>query len=205
MEKKLKELAIIKERQRIAREFHDGVGSKLVSIVMQCDFLQDINHNHQIIKDEICSIKESASESIDDMRRSIAFLNGDFDIKEQIDLMTEKIRCNKNYYVEKKGIEILQNLNFEQQIACCRITQEALTNAIKHAGGGKILVSAEHIKNIIVLNIEDDGCGFDPQIDKKHHYGIKNMIERANQIGGRLICTSTPQLGTKISLEIAVA
>lgn len=202
MEKKLKELAIIKERQRIAREFHDGAGAKLASIVMQCDYVElSYETNHQF-KTEIKEIKQSAIESIEDMRRSIAFLNGDFDIEEQIELMCEQIRTRHKISAQHSGISLLKTLSLEQQIACCRIVQEGLANVCKHAKASHITLAGQQKQNAIALTLTDNGLGFDVNVCHKHHFGIKNMKDRAKIMGAFLNFSSLPHQGTKISLEI---
>jgi two-component system sensor histidine kinase DegS len=202
MEKKLKELAVMKERQRISRDFHDGVGTKIASIVMQCDYLQLMNKENKF-HTEITEIKESAIESIDDMRRSIAFLNGDFDITDQVDMIVEKIKMRHKLTIKENGCELLRLLNIEQQIACCRIIQEGLTNALKHAEAQQITIMVEKSINGLNLVIEDNGMGFEYHpAGKNHHYGIKNMQERALLIDARFTHSSQLNSGTKIFLEI---
>lgn len=202
MEKKLKDLAIIKERQRISREFHDGVGAKMTSIVLQCDYLQLVSQKDANLVKELSNIKESAVESIDDMRRSIAFLQGTFDVAEQIELMIETMSARHHIPIERYGVDALRALSIEQQIACCRIIQEAVTNALKHAGGKTIIINTETAPKLLRLTVADDGIGIDETINAKHHYGIKNMMHRAQQIGGAFACARRPEGGTKISLEI---
>jgi two-component system, NarL family, sensor histidine kinase DegS len=201
LEKKLKELAIIKERQRISREFHDGVGAKLASIAMQCDYLQLKNHQDP----EIAEIKDSALESIDDMRRSVAFLQGDFDIAEQTEFLVENFERRHGLAIRSNGFLLLGKLTLEQQIACCRIFEEALTNALKHAKATLVSITINNISQGLRVIINDNGIGFDVNIKKKHHYGIKNMANRAQQMGAQLSFDSLPNQGTTISLEIPTA
>src|SRR5579871_1584910 len=205
LEKKLKEFAIIKERQRIAREFHDGVGAKMASIVMQCDYLYMTPMTTEKVMSEIAEIKDSAMEAIDDMRRSISFLNGEFDITEQIEMMTEKMGHRHKIKINQKDLDLLRLLNTNQQVACCRIIQEGLTNALKHAKAHSINLAVMKSASHLSLIISDDGVGFDPTIAHQHRFGIKNMMDRAKQSGGRLTHHSAPNAGTKIVLEIGRA
>jgi two-component system sensor histidine kinase DegS len=192
-QKKLNELSIIKERQRISREFHDGAGANLTSIIMQCEYLE----RQGILS--LLHIKEAAIESIDDMRRSIAFLNGSFDIVEQVELCLEKMRLRHQISTEHHNIEILRALSSDQQIATCRIIQEALTNVLKHAHASHVNISAQKSINTITITIKDDGIGFDQKAS--NGFGIKNMQERARQMKGLLTFTPVPK-GSQIFLEI---
>lgn len=205
MEKKLKELAIVKERQRISREFHDGVGAKMTSITMQCDYLEISKPKESEMLMAINEIKESARESIEDMRRSIAFLNGNFDIVEQIQMTMEKVRQRHGLKTTIGDTEILASLGYQQQIACCRIIQEAVTNTLKHARANSITIHAQSMDKKILLTIKDDGTGFDPNHKKTGHYGIRNMIDRANQSRGKLTFSSKPSFkGTVIFVEMPI-
>lgn len=197
VEKKLKELALLKERQRISREFHDGAGAKITSIIMQCEYLELMKHEQ-----ELTEIKESAQEAIDDMRRSIAFLNGDFDIVEQVELMLEKIRVRHRLATEASGIESLRELNPEQQIACCRIFQEGLTNALKHAKATLVRIEVKKHNNSVKIAINDNGIGFDLKVKQERGFGIKNMADRASQLGGCLSFGSKTTQGCQICFEI---
>jgi len=201
-EKDLKDLAIEKERQRIAREFHDGAGARLTSIVMQCDLIKRQYLEPQHLIKEIDEISNSAVESLDDMRRSIAFLNKDFDITEQIIILCENMKLRHNLNIKINNINPLLKLNFEQQLACCRIVQEGLTNALKHASATEIKLSTMCERGGLCLSIEDNGCGFDTSIRRKHHFGLHNMQARARQIGGELSYWSGNNQGTTIRLYL---
>lgn len=203
LDQKLKELAVVKERQRIARDFHDGVGAKIASIIMQCDYLQMTSKQKGItLPHELNEIKDSAAESIDDMRRSIAFLNDDFNIKDQIDLIIDKIISRHEISIEKYNLHLLEHLSLEQQIACCRITQEAITNTLKHAKARVITLSVSKGENRLSMIVEDDGIGFKEKLFHNNHFGIKNMTERARSIGASLTFSAKQSHGTKIVVEI---
>lgn len=203
LEKKLKRLAVDQERQRIAREFHDGIGAQLTSIVMQCDLLKK-NPDYCAIRDDLNEIQNSAIESIDDMRRSIALLNNNFDIAEQVRILCQNLSIRHKLLVNINHIELLRSLSLEQQLAVCRIVQEALSNVLKHAEANEVSVNATPLKDKLILTIKDNGRGFDTKIRRPNHYGLVNMAARAQQIGGELIMTSLPEGGTKIELAIVL-
>lgn len=199
LREKLKRLAIERERQRMAREFHDGMGAQLTSIVMQCDYVKKYLHQSDLIND-INEIQNCAIESIDDMRRSIAFLKMDFDIAEQIIMLCQNISNRHRIPIKTISIELMRKLSLEQQLAACRIVQEGLSNALKHAHAQEILVSVRMNPNIII-EIKDNGNGFDTSLDYQHHYGLVNMKARAQLIGGELTLISGKNAGTTIELS----
>lgn len=202
IEKKMKNMALAHERSRIARDFHDGIGAQLTSIVMQCDYMV-LGATEQNLLSELSEIRESAVLSMEDMRRSIALLHDDFDIAEQITRLCESMTGRHRLKVEMSGIYVLSGLRIEQQIACCRIVQESLTNTLKHAQASSVLVSAERNENTVALTIRDDGVGFSDEKSKRHHFGLGNMHDRARHIGGQLTIRSKPKAGTEVTLSIA--
>ncbi len=204
VEKKLQALAILKERQRFAQDFHDGIGSQLTSVIMQVDYLQLNLKPEEPLYAELSDIKSGTLYSIDDMRRSIAFLQDDFDIAEQIALLCENIRERHRMIVQTYGIYHLADLKPEQQVNCCRIVQESLNNILKHAQASIITVRCLRDHGLIKLTIEDNGIGF--SINKgahRNHYGLTNMYDRAQKIGGALLIVSEANCGTQVELSIA--
>ena len=85
-----------------------------------------------------------------------------------------------------------------------RIAQEALQNAIKHAGASRIGVRLDAEDGRLVLEVEDDGVGFDPdgRETRARSLGLTSMQERAERLGGRLAISSAPGRGTTVRLEL---
>lgn len=90
----------------------------------------------------------------------------------------------------------------EHKIHLYRIAQEATTNAIKHAGASRILVSLSASGDRIELRIEDDGKGFDPTA-ASGGLGLATMRQRAALIGAELDCTTAPGGGTRLGVAMA--
>ena len=93
------------------------------------------------------------------------------------------------------------------EINLYRITQEAINNAIKYAESTLILVTISHSEKILSITIDDNGKGFDkkllkPKPDKNGGMGLTFMQERIKYINGRLFINSSPQKGTKVTLNI---
>lgn len=96
-----------------------------------------------------------------------------------------------------------RRLDPHYEVAVFRIIQEGLQNAIKHAKASRIIVRLEIRDNLIALNIEDDGIGFDPEnINKKDSYGLIGMKERVDLLDGELTIKSEPNRGTKIVVKL---
>jgi signal transduction histidine kinase len=85
-----------------------------------------------------------------------------------------------------------------------RIGQEAVANAVRHAGATRIDVQLIYEAARVSLQVADDGRGFSPSPDRsgpEGHYGIKGMHERAEEIDAALVLESTPGGGTRVSVE----
>jgi signal transduction histidine kinase len=98
-------------------------------------------------------------------------------------------------------------LMLEENIAMAayRIVQEGLTNIVRHAGAHLVRVSLvmQEERNLLLVRIADDGCGFDPgSVRKQHGYGLLGIRERAQLLGGRVQVNSTPKQGTELLVEL---
>jgi signal transduction histidine kinase len=90
---------------------------------------------------------------------------------------------------------------FETKETIYRIAQEALHNAVKHAQAGQLDLRLYRSNESIVLEISDDGVGFDPTTAFPGHLGLHSMHERANSLGGTLAIHSAPGNGTRVCAQ----
>lgn len=201
LNKKSELLALTTERQRIGRDFHDVLGGHLTCISMNCDLIK-LTDESLTLAPEIYEIKNSSTEAIEEMRRSIAFFNNSFEIGEQIYLICESAKNRYQLNIVLEGNELLGVLGLKEQIACCRVVQEALTNVSKHALAQKVLVKIIQQEDSLELIIADDGCGFDKSKIGLNGLGLANIEARAEDIGAQFKLSSSPGLGTKISLTM---
>jgi signal transduction histidine kinase len=89
----------------------------------------------------------------------------------------------------------------EVEEALYRVAQEALNNVIKHARGNRVEVRAVLQADRAVLEVRDDGCGFDPE-SANGGMGLKGMKDRIARLGGQLVLDSFPGMGTVVRAEI---
>jgi signal transduction histidine kinase len=85
-----------------------------------------------------------------------------------------------------------------------KIAQEALQNALRHAGAERLEVSLREERGALALRVADDGTGFDPAAPRSRSLGLTSMEERAAALGATLRIDSAPGAGTRISLEVPV-
>jgi len=93
-------------------------------------------------------------------------------------------------------------------VTLLRAMQEALTNVHKHARAQQVNVTLSYMADQIALDVQDDGCGFDPEYPPRTPdrvgvgYGLQAMRERVAQLGGEVIIESAPKLGTTVAIQI---
>lgn len=198
----LQELAVVEERNRLAREIHDGLGASLSSLIIQSEYLLQLAKD-QPLREEIRELKASAEDSIEELRRNLRMMREDFDLAAGLEeyLKTFGERTQLEVRFEKGGPA--ERLSPDVQLALFRVLQECLSNTAKHAGAKKVEVELtfEPSAGRVNLSVRDDGQGFDPRKPKPGHYGMINLRERAAKIGGLLVVDSAPGRGTHVSLS----
>jgi signal transduction histidine kinase len=197
----LKELAVVEERNRLAREIHDGLGASLSSLIIQSEYLLQINKDDSM-RGEIAELKASAEESIDELRRSLRMMREDFELDRGIEeyVQTFKDRTQLDVRFERLGQP--ERLSPDAQLTLFRVLQECLSNAAKHAQAKAVEVKLSFDPINVLLAVRDDGRGFDPSRTPVGHYGLLNMRERAMKIGGSVVIDSAPGAGAQVSLTL---
>lgn len=197
----LKELAVVEERNRLAREIHDGLGASLSSLIIQSEYLLSLAKD-ETLRGEIGELKASAEESIDELRRNLRMMREDFDLGTSLEEYAKTFGERTQLPVEFTKSGNLGRLAPEKQLALFRVLQECLSNAAKHAAATKLEVKVHFGPERVALSIRDNGRGFATDAKKAGHYGLINMRERAMKVGGELIVDSSVGSGTQISFSV---
>lgn len=199
----LKELAVVEERNRLAREIHDGLGATLSSLIIQSEYLVQLAKDESL-KAEITELKASAEEAIEELRRNLRMMREDFDLATGLEdyVKTFKDRTQLEVTFEKFGH--VYKLSPEAQLSLFRVLQECLSNAAKHAAAKKVVVKLNLSHDAVLLSIKDDGKGFDTRQATPGHYGLVNMRERAMKVQGEVIIDSAPGAGTQVTFSMPV-
>ncbi len=196
-----------KERQRLSRDLHDGLGQSLIAIKLQLENYCESESSGD--NDQMAKIKGYFDQTIEDIRR----MSNDLapSVLDEFGLTTALKNLCRNFS-QSAGIPVhfkttgpgLKIAN-KTKIYIYRICQEALTNAIKHAKASLIEVNLNFEKQLIKLDIKDDGKGFD--LESTEHSGgngLNNLFERAQIINGFLQIITSPGHGTKIRFECKI-
>lgn len=199
-------LAVIEERQRLARDLHDAVSQQLFALsMMSSAAVRLLEQNPEKAKDQLKSIAEMAGNAQVEMRALLlhlrpVHLSGD-SLQEGIEkLITElKERCTLDFSV---SFDELPTLTKGTEDHLFRIIQEALANILRHADASKVRVELLNRTTYLNLHIADNGKGFDILEDKKASYGLTTMRERCEEIGGSMSVKSKKAEGTYLDIRI---
>jgi signal transduction histidine kinase len=201
-------LAMLEERNRLARELHDSVAQALYGISLFTDATRlALDSNRlEIVRQHLGELGELSREAMTDMRLLIFELRPPILEKEglvaalQSRLDSVEAKAGFQAVFRSEGVF---HLSQDQESELYRIAQEALNNVIKHAHADQVRVDLTGVAGRIRLMIEDDGVGFDPETaEQGGGQGFRNMRERADLIGARCSMQSVPGQGTKISVEV---
>lgn len=207
---KTRELAIVDERTRLARDMHDGVAQNLAYLLIQVDRCLNMVEEGSKLEAQLESIGYLLKDNIDELRRNI------FDLRPielegkslfgVLENFVAEFGRRWNLYtscsVKGKAVEVPT----EVESSLYRILQETLSNARRHAHCTRISVELEVIDDqLITLEIKDDGRGFDmkqphqnSRTRKTNGLGLISMQERAESVNGHLIIESAPGQGTRV-------
>jgi signal transduction histidine kinase len=202
-----RELSVLAERNRLALELHDAVSQRLFSLVLSAESAGTLlDRDPEAARAQIAKVQASAREALDELRALI------FELRPP-DLARDGLCGALRKHVEVVGalqpgsiaLELDADVVAEPARAreVLRIAQEALANALRHAGAEHIVVRLGAANGSVVLEVRDDGVGFDPDAAevRSRRLGLTSMEERAQRLGGALTVTSTPGDGTVVRLE----
>lgn len=203
------ELAIIKERNRLARELHDSVTQSLYSLTLLSAGWRRLAAKGELdsVEDSFSEIEDVAQQALKEMRLLIYELR-------PLALENERLQGALHHRlsaVEKRaGVEarlVMDNvldLAPEVEEALYAIAIEALNNALKHASATIVTVKLHSSDSLLRMEVIDNGCGFDPlKAEKSRGMGLKSLRERVEHMNGKLEIISSPGAGTDVCVEVA--
>ncbi|HEY3364292.1 MAG TPA: sensor histidine kinase [Symbiobacteriaceae bacterium] len=198
--------AIILERQRIAREMHDSVAQALFYLSVKLRDTETLVHSgdQKAACAEIQAMQGYTNEAYHLVKAVIA----DLKKQEEEQDLREAIRCVVAQASARLGLQVScdvagTTLTTVSQRHLLAIIQEALLNAHRHGRAHKADVRVRRQGRSLVVEVTDDGCGFDPSAaGQDGHFGLTIMAERARMIGGELELQSVPGRGTRVSVHV---
>jgi signal transduction histidine kinase len=200
------------ERRRLARELHDQVGQSLAVLNFNLNRAQaeieagDSEECSRAIKESLSLVTEISGDIrdvMDDLRPAVL---DDYGLFAALNWFGDRFEGRTGIDVRIEGRDTQPRLASRVETALFRITQEALANVARHAQADEVILRLDKRGDRICLEIEDDGVGFAPEglapSQQERSWGLINMRERAEAVGGSFTIESSLGEGTKISVEV---
>jgi PAS domain S-box-containing protein len=201
--------AALAERSRLAGELHDAVSQTLFSASLIAEVLPVVwGENPGSALKALNELRELTRGALAEMRTLLAELRPAYLTEKPLGELVSTLVHTASH---RGGIPITISLRCDSplppdvQIAIYRIAQEALNNILKHAKASRAEVMLGCMDGQVQLQIQDNGCGFDPEIVAPEQRGMGTMRERARGIGAELDIWSQPGEGTKITVRWSAA
>lgn len=193
------------ERERIARDLHDGLGPVLSAIKLYSQWLNDpetrtpkdfiYKNSAETIEEAISALKEISGNLSPHVLRNYGLVQA---LKSFIDkiVFSGKIKINLHSNLDKKLADSVE-------ITFYRIITEAIANTVKYADASEIEIRLEQKKERVSLYYHDNGKGFDVEkvLKEPEGLGLRNMVNRVNTLDGKYKIVSNPENGTKIEIS----
>jgi signal transduction histidine kinase len=205
--------AVLEERERIARELHDGLAQVLGYINTQTLAVKKLLESRKIseARSALDAMGAVSREVYADVREAIVGLRTPPKgliptIREYLSRLPRMDGCEVELRVGEEAEDVALVPSTEIQLV--RIVQEALSNVRKHAGASHVEVIIEADEEAVGVEIVDDGRGFDPLLLDRTGWprlGLQTMRERAQSIGGAFEVVSAPGEGTRIAVHVPVS
>lgn len=199
----VEQLAISRERNRLARDLHDTLAHSLSALTVQLEALRALlAHDPAAAREAVDEIVDLARQGLEESRGAIGALRRD-----PVEAMglTGALRETIQSFQARSGVQAElsvagqeSDLTAEEAQALYRIAQEALINVERHASAHRVKVRLACGTERVDLVIQDDGQGFDPVARGASRYGLTGMRERAAMIGATLEVKSRPGGGTEV-------
>ncbi|WP_369990538.1 sensor histidine kinase [Pseudomonas xanthosomatis] len=190
------------ERQRLSRELHDDIGQLLTAAKLQVDWLQ--RRVPAELQAHCTTLRGTLEQTLGNVRDVSALLNprqlASLGLEASLREHLLRTLANSGIHWSLDCNQRLGGISDDVTMAAFRITQEAVTNVLRHAQAGNLVVRLQRTPAGLALSIHDDGCGFSPAGDPAEagQRGMAGMHERATALQGSLTVVSQPGQGTQI-------
>jgi signal transduction histidine kinase len=210
LRQRLQSESMLRERQRLSREIHDGVAQTISALRWQVQLVHRRLVEIGVNLDEVSELVGLATKAHQDTRECLELLRdytGDGSFLPHLKAYLQHLNQNTNIDF-RLNVEAREfHLEAPVELELLRTCQEALTNVKRHSGARNAQVKVRQTDNHLEVSVADDGCGFDAVayyhdgVDGKGH-GLAVMRERTELMGGRFWVLSMPEQGTEIQIEV---
>ncbi len=205
------QMAVLGERQRLARELHDSVTQSLYSVTLYANaaVLALSAGKTEIASTYLTELQETAQEGMRDMRLLIFQLHPPV---LETEGLVAALQARLAAVEGRAGLKTELLVEGERRLPIAIeedlywIAQEALNNVRKHASAHSVVVHLEFSASAVRLDVIDDGVGFDLEAIRAEGRGggLRTIFERTERLGGKLTHASTPGKGARLTIEVAL-
>jgi len=200
-------LAALQERQRLARELHDSVSQALYGISLWAHTAREALESSEPEQAEaaIEDVLTLAEAGLAEMHALIFELRPEsLETEGLVAALTKQVEVLRARYklIVEADLADEPDLSLEQKEALYRIAQEALHNIVKHARASSVVLRLARQEKEVLLEVRDNGRGFDPTGPFPGHLGVRSMRERVTKIDGTLSIESAAGQGTCIRVRV---
>ena len=205
------QLAVVEERQRLARDLHDSVTQALYGVTLYSEAaIEELSLQHMdTVAEYLRELQQTSQEALAEMRLLIHELRPAVLEEEGLvaALQTRLMAVEGRAGLQTQfAMDVEGRLPSKVEEGLYRIAREALNNALKHAQARTIIVNLQRTPpdGKVILEILDDGLGFDPETAReKGGLGLAAMAERAAELGGQLHVERREEGGTRVLVEVS--
>jgi signal transduction histidine kinase len=200
------EMAVVEERNRLAREMHDTLGHRLTVASVQLEAAERLCPTDAMRAESLVgTVREQVREALSELRATVATLRtpieADLQLRSALRRLMEQFEEITGVTVHRALPDEMPALSGVHRLALYRAAQEALTNVQKHAGASRVWLVLTVTDEAVTLLVGDNGKGvsLDPE---QAGFGLQGLQERAEQLGGELHLEPRPGGGTQLSFRL---
>lgn len=200
------EVAALRERERIALDIHDAIGHELTILTLQLESAAHALASHPAATD-VSRAHATSLQVLADVRRAVREINTDPLERGPLDVAIRRVCRN---FGDASGIALhldaasLPTFSAATTTHVVNIVREALTNATRHGRARMVRIEASADDTAVTVAIEDDGCGFLPDLNATGH-GLRGMRSRAAAVGASIEITSALGTGSLVRMRVPLA
>jgi signal transduction histidine kinase len=201
----LKRLAVLEDRERIAQELHDGVIQSLFAVGMGLQAAGAMADDPETVRGRLDAAVNDVDRVIRDLRNYIFGLGGgpaDRELSRALHGLADELRRGSDIAIRVEVDPVAAGVLASRAADIVQFAREALTNAVRHSGAATVSLVISRDDGSFVLQIDDDGEGFDPEAAEGRGRGLGNLRARAQTLGARLDLDSGPGQGTRVRLLV---
>jgi|BarGraNGADG00212_2_1021979.scaffolds.fasta_scaffold15421_3 signal transduction histidine kinase len=212
LQRQAEQLAVLQERERLARELHDSVTQSLYSVNLyaRAAALALTAGKQESVAGYLHELQETAQEGMRDMRLLIFQLHPP---ELETEGLAAVLQARLAAVEARAGLQTDFRVEGERRLPIAIegelywIAQESLNNVLKHAQAQHVTLRLRYTPTSISLEVSDDGVGFDPlavRPEGRGGVGLRSITERAARLGGTLACDSRPGEGTRVKVVVTL-